>query len=124
MLQAAGSTSRLWAAAWYGHAAADAWLCVLAGCSKAARCRYVQRSRAQWMMLRAHHMPCRQNDDGTLTRESNARYVQWSDGTESIMLGDEVLTLDRQKQPRANTYVHVVRYDAIQVGAWVCWCWL
>jgi hypothetical protein len=31
------------------------------------------------------------------------------------MLGDEVLTMDRKQQPRANTYVHVVRYDAIQV---------
>jgi hypothetical protein len=41
--------------------------------------------------------------------------VQWSDGSESIMLGDEVLTMDRKQQPRANTYVHVVRYDAIQV---------
>jgi len=32
------------------------------------------------------------------------------------MLGDELLTMDHQKLPRANTYVHVVRYDAIQVG--------
>lgn len=64
--------------------------------------------------------PHRQNDDGTLTRESNARYVEWSDGTESIMLGDEVLEIDRKQQPRANTYVHVVRYDAIQVGGCMC----
>jgi hypothetical protein len=64
-------------------------------------------------------LACRQNDDGSLTRESNARYVQWSDGSESIMLGDEVLTMDRKQQPRANTYVHVVRYDAIQVRCWV-----
>jgi hypothetical protein len=61
----------------------------------------------------------RQNEDGTLTRESNARYVKWSDGSESIVLGDELLMLDRKQQPRANTYVHVVRYDAIQVGC-VC----
>lgn len=60
-------------------------------------------------------MPCRQNEDGSLSRESNARYVQWSDGSESIMLGDELLMMDRKQQPRANTYVHVVRYDAIQV---------
>lgn len=57
----------------------------------------------------------RQNPDGTLSRESNARYVQWSDGTESIVLGDEVLTMERQKMPHDNTYVHAVRYDAIQV---------
>jgi hypothetical protein len=52
-----------------------------------------------------------------MSRESNARYVQWSDGSESIMLGDELLLMDRKQQPRANTYVHVVRYDAIQVRA-------
>lgn len=97
----------------------------------AAQCR-VRAQRAMWSGPMAKmdpvglsstaacavlRVPCsaRQNDDGSVSRESNARYVEWSDGTESIVLGDEVLTMERQAQPVANTYVHVVRYDAIQV---------
>lgn len=48
------------------------------------------------------------------TRESNTRYIQWDDGSESIMLGDEVLNLDRKTFTHARTYLYAVRYDVIE----------
>eukprot|EP00879_Flechtneria_rotunda_P006999 GHRR01007348.1.p1 GENE.GHRR01007348.1~~GHRR01007348.1.p1 ORF type:complete len:349 (+),score=133.14 GHRR01007348.1:242-1288(+) len=56
----------------------------------------------------------RQDSDGQLHRESNARLVQWSDGTESIMLGDEFLTFDKKDNGKAHTYLYAVRYDVIE----------
>jgi hypothetical protein len=53
-------------------------------------------------------LTCRAGEDGQLTRESNARFVKWSDGSESIMLGDEVLNVDRQVHARAHTYLYAV----------------
>eukprot|EP00882_Tetradesmus_deserticola_P006046 GHRQ01006364.1.p1 GENE.GHRQ01006364.1~~GHRQ01006364.1.p1 ORF type:complete len:409 (+),score=168.08 GHRQ01006364.1:282-1508(+) len=53
-------------------------------------------------------------EDGQLTRESNARFVKWSDGSESIVLGDEVLNVERQQHARAHTYLYAVRYDVIE----------
>lgn len=53
---------------------------------------------------------CRDGD----VRESNARYIQWEDGSESIMLGDEILNIDRKDHSRAHTYLYAVRYDVIE----------
>lgn len=49
-------------------------------------------------------------------QESNARYVKWSDGSESIVLGDEVLDIDRKDHGKSHTYLYAVRYDVIEVG--------
>ncbi|WIA21380.1 hypothetical protein OEZ85_000598 [Tetradesmus obliquus] len=53
-------------------------------------------------------------EDGQLTRESNARYVKWSDGSESIVLGDEVLNVTRQQHAKSHSYLYAVRYDVIE----------
>jgi hypothetical protein len=60
------------------------------------------------LCLHLKPLRCRAGEDGQLTRESNARFVKWSDGSESIMLGDEVLNVDRQVHARAHTYLYAV----------------
>ncbi|KAF8066373.1 hypothetical protein HT031_002697 [Scenedesmus sp. PABB004] len=53
-------------------------------------------------------------EGGAPARESNARYVRWSDGSEGILLGDEVLDVTRQAAARAHSYLFAVRYDTIE----------
>jgi hypothetical protein len=62
--------------------------------------------------------PClrRAGEDGQLTRESNARFVKWSDGSESIVLGDEVLNVTRQPHAKAHTHLYAVSGAAVTVN--------
>jgi RNA polymerase-associated protein LEO1 len=60
--------------------------------------------------------------DGQPIRESNARLIRWSDGSESLQLGDEMLDVARQDISHDHAYLYAVRYDIIQVrsGPMVC----
>lgn len=60
----------------------------------------------------------RTNPDGSRAPESNARYVKWSDGSEQIFLGDEVLNVTKQDISRDRAYLYAVRYEIIEVSAW------
>lgn len=53
---------------------------------------------------RYHRLP-----GGREVKESNARYVQWSDGSWQLLLGDEVLDITKQDISRNNTYLFAVR---------------
>ena len=55
--------------------------------------------------------------DGQLMRQSNARLIRWSDGSETLQLGDEMLDVARQDISQDHAYLYAVRYDIIQVKA-------
>lgn len=45
------------------------------------------------------------NEDGTTSKESNARFVKWSDGSMSLHLGSEIF--DVYKQPLQGDHNHL-----------------
>lgn len=50
------------------------------------------------------------NRDGTITRESNARFVRWSDGSLQLLIGNEVLDISVQDARRDHVHLFL-RHD-------------
>ena len=53
--------------------------------------------------------------DGQLTRQSNARFVQWEDGSWQLLLGDEVLDVKELDMQQDNSFLFVRHQGVIQV---------
>ena len=51
----------------------------------------------------------RKNADGTDVKESNARFVRWSDGSLQLLLGNEVLDVQQQDISQSSLYLFAVR---------------
>ena len=56
------------------------------------------------------------DDDGHLIRQSNARFVQWEDGSWQLLLGDEVLDMKELDMQQDNSFLFVRHQGVIQVG--------
>ena len=61
--------------------------------------------------LNSHKMRwrMRRGPDGRELRESNARFVRWSDGSLQLLVGNEVLDVQQQDISHSNYYLFVVR---------------
>lgn len=57
------------------------------------------------------------DDDGQPTRQSNARFVQWEDGSWQLLLGDEVLDVKELDMQQDNSFLFVRHQGVIQVAA-------
>ncbi|XP_044470372.1 protein LEO1 homolog [Mangifera indica] len=51
-----------------------------------------------------------QNEDGTFTRESNARFIRWSDGSLQLQIGDEYFDVTEQDIQNENNHLFL-RHD-------------
>lgn len=54
------------------------------------------------------------DDDGQPTRQSNARFVQWEDGSWQLLLGDEVLDVKELDMQQDNSFLFVRHQGVIQ----------
>lgn len=54
------------------------------------------------------------DDDGHLIRQSNARFVQWEDGSWQLLLGDEVLDMKELDMQQDNSFLFVRHQGVIQ----------
>ena len=54
--------------------------------------------------------------EGQLVRQSNARFVQWEDGTWQLLLGDEVLDVKELDMQQDNSFLFVRHQGVIQVS--------
>jgi RNA polymerase-associated protein LEO1 len=57
--------------------------------------------------------------DGGPVRESNARFVRWSDGSLQLLLGCEVLDVSGQDITSNNFYLFAHLSGLLQVGGWM-----
>jgi len=57
------------------------------------------------------------DDDGQPIRQSNARFVQWEDGSWQLLLGDEVLDVKELDMQQDNSFLFVRHQGVIQVEA-------
>lgn len=57
------------------------------------------------------------DDDGRPIRQSNARFVQWEDGSWQLLLGDEVLDVKELDMQQDNSFLFVRHQGVIQVAA-------
>lgn len=55
------------------------------------------------------------DDEGQPARQSNARFVQWEDGTWQLLLGDEVLDVKELDMQQDNSFLFVRHQGVIQV---------
>lgn len=56
------------------------------------------------------------DEDGQPIRQSNARFVQWEDGTWQLLLGDEVLDVKELDMQQDNSFLFVRHQGVIQVS--------
>ena len=57
------------------------------------------------------------DDDDQPVRQSNARFVQWEDGTWQLLLGDEVLDVKELDMQQDNSFLFVRHQGVIQVSS-------
>lgn len=62
------------------------------------------------------------DDDGQPIRQSNARFVQWEDGSWQLLLGDEVLDVKELDMQQDNSFLFVRHQGVIQVAALHSFC--
>lgn len=60
------------------------------------------------------------DDEGQPARQSNARFVQWEDGTWQLLLGDEVLDVKELDMQQDNSFLFVRHQGVIQVSQSIC----
>jgi RNA polymerase-associated protein LEO1 len=72
----------------------------------------------RWRYAAAPDGSLLRDEAGALVKESNARVIRWSDGSETLQLGGEMLALSKQNIQGDNAYLYAVHYDIIQVGGW------
>jgi hypothetical protein len=92
---------------------------VLLQCSDCLIVRLRDSNVIRWRYATAPDGSYLRNEAGQLVKESNARVIRWSDGSETLQLGGEMLALSKQNIQGDNAYLYAVHYDIIQVGAWV-----
>lgn len=56
------------------------------------------------------------DDEGQSVRQSNARFIQWEDGTWQLLLGDEVLDVKELDMQQDNSFLFVRHQGVIQVS--------